>query len=89
MSTAPTPARPSELVAGFLAALSIVASVLALFYRPVALAPFAVLFAVLLALIAGGMAPRNARLPLAAVAIATICFLVGLTIAVATKHALY
>ncbi len=85
MSTAPTPARPSELVAGFLAALSIVASVLALFYRPVALAPFAVL----LALIAGGMAPRNARLPLAAVAIATICFLVGLTIAVATKHALY
>jgi len=85
VSTAPTPARPSELVAGFLAALSIVASVLALFYRPVALAPFAVL----LALIAGGMAPRNARLPLAAVAIATICFLVGLTIAVATKHALY
>jgi len=85
VSTAPTPARPSELVAGFLAALSIVASALALFYRPVALAPFAVL----LALIAGGMAPRNARLPLAAVAIATICFLVGLTIAVATKHALY
>ena len=52
-------ARPSELAAGFLAALSIVGSALALAYEPMKVMPFAVL----LALIATGMAPRNSRLP--------------------------
>jgi len=85
VTTAPTPARPADLVSGFLAVISIVASVFALFYHPVELSPFATI----VALIATGMAPRGARLPLAAVGIAAICFLVGMTIAVTTNHALY
>ncbi|MHB8641979.1 MAG: hypothetical protein ACYDA3_03710 [Gaiellaceae bacterium] len=85
MSTAPTPARPSELVAGFLAVLSIVASALALAYQPVKVIPFAAV----LALIATAMAPRDSRLPIIAVFIAAICFAVGMTLAVTTNHALY
>jgi hypothetical protein len=85
MSTAPTPARPSELLAGFLAVLAIVASGLALAYEPIKVIPFAGV----LALIATVMAPRNSRLPLIAVFIVGICFFVGMTIAVTTNHKLY
>jgi hypothetical protein len=85
VSTAPTPARPADLVSGFLAVISIVASVFALFYHPVEVSPFATV----VALVAAGMAPRGSRLPLAAVGIATICFVVGMTIAVTTNHSLY
>ena len=65
--------------------LSVVGSALALAYRPMRILPFAVL----LALIATGMAPRNSRLPLIAVAVAGVCFVVGFTIAVLTKNPLY
>ena len=78
-------ARPAELVAGFLSVLSIVGSVLALVWYPLRFSPFAVL----LALIAVGMSPKNARLPLAAVALGAICFIVGMTIAVATDNPIY
>jgi hypothetical protein len=78
-------ARPSELTAGLLAALSIVGSALALAYEPMKVEPFAVL----LALIATGMAPRNSRLPLIAVAVAAVCFVAGFTIAVLTESPLY
>ena len=77
--------NPSELAAGFLASLSIVASALALAYQPMKVMPFAVL----LALIATGMAPRNSRLPLIAVAVAAVCFVAGFTIAVLTHNPLY
>lgn len=77
--------RPSELAAGFLAALSIVASVLALAYEPMKVMPFAVL----LALIATGMAPPKSRLPLIAVGISAVCFVAGFTIAVLTENPLF
>jgi len=76
---------PAELVSGFLAVLSIVGSVLAIFWDPLRVSPFAVL----LALIAAGMAPRGARLPLIAVFTAALCFIAGLSIAVATNNPLY
>jgi hypothetical protein len=75
----------AELVAGFLAVISIAGSILALFWEPFRVSPFAVL----LALISVGMAPRGARLPLAAVVVGGICFFAGLTIAVTTNNPLY
>jgi hypothetical protein len=83
--SASSSARPAELVAGFLAVVSILASVLALVWYPMRLSPFAVL----LALISAGMSPRNARLPMIAVGLAALCFVVGVTIAVTTDHSLY
>ncbi len=77
--------RPSDLAAGFLATLSILGSGLALAYRPVRLIPFAVL----LALIATGMAPRDSRLPLIAILVAAVAFVVGLSIAVITKNPVF
>ena len=84
-STSPARQRPSEMVAGFLSVISIAASIVALFWDPLRLSPLAVL----LALIATGMSPKNARLPLAAVAIGAICFVAGMTIAVTTDNPLY
>jgi FtsH-binding integral membrane protein len=86
-----TPAKPqsgsspSELTAGFLAVLSMVGSALGLVYQPVKVLPFAFL----IALIATGMAPRDSKLPLAAIMFGAICFVGGLTIAVTTNHRLY
>jgi hypothetical protein len=86
-----TPAAPdsasssSEVTSGFLAVLSIVGSALGLVYQPVKVLPFAFL----IALIATGMAPRDSKLPLAAIFVGVICFVGGLTIAVTTNHALY
>ena len=86
MSTeASSSSRPAELVAGFLSVLSIVGSVLALVSYPLRFSPFAVL----LALIAVGMSPKNARLPLAAVALGAIGFVGGMTIAVATNNPIF
>jgi hypothetical protein len=85
VSTEQTRTAPSELVSGFLAVISIAASVLAIFWDPLRVSPFAVL----LALIAAGMAPKSARLPVIAVGISAIAFIVGLTIAVTTSHPIY
>ena len=85
MSAEDTRTAPSELVANFLAVISLAASVLALFWDPMRLSPFAVL----LALISAGMAPRDARLPLLAVGVGAIAFVVGVTIAVTTNNGIY
>jgi hypothetical protein len=77
--------RPAEVAAGFLATLSIVGSLLALFYRPLRLLPFALL----LALIATGMAPPRSRLPLAAVLVGAVCFVAALTIMVLAENPVY
>ena len=75
----------ADTVAGFLATLSIVASALALVWRPVRLVPFAVV----LALIAARMSERNQRIAWYAVVAAVICWTVGMTIAVLTENPLY
>jgi len=80
-----TKPAPSETVSGFLAVISLAASVLAIFWDPLRVVPFAAL----LALIATGMAPKNARLPLIAVAVSAIAFVVGVTIAVTTNNPIY
>lgn len=75
----------TDTIAGLLASTSIFASVLALAYRPVRLLPFAIL----LALIAARMSDRQGRLVGIAVAVAVVCWTVGMTIAVATENPLY
>jgi hypothetical protein len=77
--------RPAELAAGYLAAISLTASVIAMIYRPVRLAPFAII----VALIAAGMAGRNSRLPALAVAVGTIGWLVGMAVAVLMSRPIY
>jgi len=74
-----------DTVGGFLATVSILASCLGLAYRPARILPFAIL----LALIASRMSERNARLAGYAIAVAVICWTVGMTIAVVTEHPLY
>jgi hypothetical protein len=76
---------PAETIAGILAAVSIVASLLSLAYRPIRLAPFAII----VAFVATGIGGRNARLAAIAVGTSAVCFVLALTIAIWTGHPLY
>jgi len=77
--------RPGEAVAGLLATLSIVASLIAVAYRPGRLIPFAVLLALLAAAIGG----RHSRLATYAIGVGAVCFVVGMAVAVITNNPLY
>jgi hypothetical protein len=77
--------RPSEVVAGLLATLSILASALGLVQHPVRLTAFALL----LALVAAGMGGRHQRLAAFAVAFGGACFIVGTFLAIVTRHAIF
>ena len=77
--------RPADTVAGLLAACSIFASLVALAYRPARITPFTIG----IALIAVGIGERNARLAAFALAVATICFVLGMTIAVLTENPIF
>jgi hypothetical protein len=68
-----------------MATAALFASVVAVVYRPIRIAPAAILVAV----IAAGMGGRHARLAAFAVAVGTACFALGMTIAVLTEHPLY
>ncbi|HXY80942.1 MAG TPA: hypothetical protein VEH55_06195 [Gaiellaceae bacterium] len=75
----------SETVAGFLAAFSIFASLIALAWHPLRLlGP-----AILLAMISAGMGGRHRRLAFAAVLVSAACFVLGMTIAVVTQRQLW
>jgi hypothetical protein len=77
---------PAETVAGYLAAISLTASAIALVYRPVRLAPFALLVAFIAAALAKD---RHRKLAGAAVAGATIAWLVGMAIAVILSNPIF
>jgi hypothetical protein len=86
VSTSPiTRDRPADAVAGILATLAIVASLIALDYRPIRITPFAIL----LALIAAGLGRRNQGLAAAALGIAGACFIVGTFFAIITNHPIF
>jgi hypothetical protein len=76
----------AEVAAGFLAAISLTASALALAYRPVRLAPFAILVGLVAAALASG---RHKKLAAAAVFVATAAWLVGMAIAVLMSRPIY
>jgi hypothetical protein len=77
--------RPAEAVAGILATLAIVASLVALDYRPIRITPFAIL----ISLIAAGIGGRHQRLAAAALAISGACFIVGTFFAIITNHPIF
>ena len=77
--------RPAEGVAGLMASAAIFAGVVALAYRPLRIAPFAMLVAI----IAAGLGGRHSKLATFAVAATTICWILGMTIAILTASALY
>jgi hypothetical protein len=78
--------RSAETAAGYLAAISLTASAIALVYRPVRLAPFAILVALIAAALAKD---RNSKLAGAAVAAGTLAWLVGMAIAVLLSRPIY
>ena len=77
--------RPAEAVAGLLAAAALFLGFLELAYRPFRLAPAAVI----LLLIATVMSRRQQRLIGIGFAVVGICFVVGATLQVLTKHPLF
>jgi hypothetical protein len=77
--------RPSETVAGFLAAASIFVSVTGMAYRPLRLIPIALV----MALIATGIGGRATRLAAWAVGIGALAFIVGMSAAVITSNPLW
>jgi hypothetical protein len=85
VSAEDTRTAPSELVSGFLAVVSLAASGLAIFWDPIRVSPFAIL----LALVSAAMAPRESRLPLIAVVVGALAFIIGATLAVTTNNPLY
>ena len=77
--------RPADAVAGILAALAIVASLVALDYRPIRITPVAIW----LALIAAGLSGRNQRLSAIALGVSGACFVVGTFFAIITNHPIF
>lgn len=80
-----TESRPSEAVAGYLSALAIFVSLIALAWHPLRLVPPATI----IALIAAGIGGRHQRLAFVAVMTCAVCFFLGMTIAVVTSRALW
>jgi hypothetical protein len=77
--------RPVDAVAGFLASAAVFLALIGLGHRPIRLtAP-----AVVLALIAAGMSERFGRLAAFAAVFGGICFIVGTSLAVITRHPLF
>jgi hypothetical protein len=77
--------RPTEAVAGLLAAGALFLGALELAYRPFRLAPVALI----LALIATVMSRDQQRLIGLAIAVIGICFVIGAALQVLTHHPLY
>jgi hypothetical protein len=76
---------PADAVAGLLAAAAMFTSLIAVAYRPVRVAPFAVL----IALIAVGMSKRHERLGQLALAVSSASFVAGMILAVLTENPLF
>lgn len=76
---------PGQALAGLIAAASIFVSLVALVDRPLRIAPASLV----IALLAVGFGGRHSRLAAAAVAVATVCFVAGMTIAVLRSAPLF
>jgi len=75
----------AETVAGYLSSIAIFVAVIGLAWHPIRL----IVPAGAVALVAAGMAGPGRRLQLAAVIVCTVCFFLGMTIAVATSSPLW
>jgi len=75
----------AQTVAGFLASFAIFIAAIGVFYKPFRL----IVPAILLALIAVGIGGRFAKLAQTAVIVCVVCFPLGMTVAVVTRHSLW
>ncbi len=80
-----TASRPSETVAGYLAALAIFIALIGLAWHPLRL----ILPAVVVSMIAAAMGGRHQRLAFAAVIVVAFCFFLGMVISVITQRPLW
>ncbi len=78
-------AEVTAAISGLLSASALFAALLALAYRPARIVPAAIV----LALVAARMSDRHRRLAAAAVAVAGICWVLGMTIAVITNNPIF
>lgn len=76
---------PAETIAGLMAAGAMAAGAWALVERPAVIAPGAVI----VSLVAAGIGGRHAGLARLAVLVCAVWWFLGMTIAVATGHAIY
>ena len=84
-SIEPERSQTTQVVAGYLASISIFASLISLAWHPIRLlAP-----ALLLALASAGMTGRGNRLPFVAILTVAACFFLGMMITVITGRALW
>jgi len=81
----PTRARPSDSIAGYLAAMAIFICLIGLAWHPLRL----ILPGIVIALVAAGIGGRHRRLAFAALMIAAACFFLGMLIAVITSRSLW
>jgi predicted permease len=75
----------ADTISGFLSALALVAGSIGLVWKPVRVLPFAILAALIAAL----MSERNERIAYFAMIASVVCWTVGMTIAVLTENPLY
>jgi hypothetical protein len=77
--------RPGEVVAGFLATVALFGGLIAIAYKPVRIAPVALV----VALIAAGIGGRHQRLAAFATAVVTLGWVAGMIVCVITERPLY
>jgi hypothetical protein len=77
--------RPVDAVAGLMSAAALFASLIAIVYRPVRIAPFAAV----VALIAIAMSKRSEKLGQLALGVAGASFVAGMIVAVVVNHPLF
>ena len=68
-----------------MASAALFASLFALVYRPIRITPFTIA----ISLVAVGMSSRHQRLATISLAVSTLCFAIGTTIAVVLKNPLF
>ena len=80
-----TPARPSETVAGFFAAIAIFVSLIGIAWHPLRL----ILPSMVIALLAAAMGGRHQRLAFIAVLVTAVSFFLGMMFAVIAETPLW
>jgi hypothetical protein len=81
----PTRPRPSDSIAGYLAAMAIFICLIGLAWHPLRL----ILPGIVIAMVSAGIGGRHKKLAFAAVMIAAACFFLGMMIAVITSRSLW
>jgi membrane-bound ClpP family serine protease len=74
-----------DLVAGLLGAASLFFALVALAYHPLTVSAAAIV----LGLVSAGMSPHHQRLAAVALAVAGVCFVAGMAMAVTLHHSLW